>query len=72
MRSQALAWRPLSSRGVRSLLRFFGDRRRHRRDRGTYGGLGIMVSTWVVIGLSIRAAESAPGVGPLSSKEGRQ
>lgn len=32
--------------------------------------LGIMAVAWVVIGLSIRAAESAPGVGPLSAREG--
>lgn len=34
--------------------------------------LGIMALTWVVIGLSIRAAESTPGVAPLFSRKGPQ
>lgn len=34
--------------------------------------LGIMALTWVVIGLSIRAAESTPGVASLSSRKGPQ
>ena len=39
---------------------------------GSTVGLGIMAFAWVVIGLSIRAAESATSVAPLSSREGPQ
>jgi hypothetical protein len=34
--------------------------------------LGIMALAWVVIGLSIRTAESVAGVAPLSSRKGPQ